>query len=53
MSSKCNFPSNLLLFQVDVMFKALSECQVLHPDPQEQGMWVVHVVRNKLCEAIY
>ena len=20
------------------MFKALSECQVLHPDPQEQGM---------------
>ena len=33
---KC--PSNLFLFEVDVMFKALSECQVLHPDPQEQGM---------------
>ena len=34
--------SNVFVLQVDVMFKALSECQILHPDPQdeEQGRLV-------------
>ena len=26
-----------LYLSVDIMFTALSDCQILHPDPQEQG----------------
>ena len=39
-------PKNFLfIFSVEVMFRAMSDCQILHPDPQEQE-------EGKLCASI-